>query len=677
MTMAYRVLADDMPAAEDSGLASSLKKQLGSMRVTLAVGAFCGLGLLAVVVPPSSTSSNVGVSNLRATLVGNDLASSETPSWFRHCEQNDVYCDMRRNIRDEINMEARWAYAKIMSYPQEQLDLYLNFFAGMKKHIDKIQATRDEACLNFLSWDNAKARWEKMGLKIEKTGRSVANFADSIAVAFKPAEDSVHKNFAQCSWNKGEPGWGAEMSKVELAIKGGSATISQKPRTDPNDKKKFIWTQAKGRGCNLDKVAMALNVDRSLVTDSMGSAFDAQFMKNKGETDAERALPSWRQRLLPGTLRWDSSFMNDNFGPFCYGDGRDWSAEKPDVKHFFYDHDVHGYSIWGRNLTKGSPSDRMLDVGMPWIGGASGSLIDFYLAARDLGYKGKELGDLMLVHMSALVAGAHHSLGELLIAATEADREGGHMSFEKDGEKDFSYFGSPKFGKLLDIMNSPDDEWNREREELAAEGGLPALYQGALDEFFDRSGLVGFGKTRGASKAERFQKHYPSDPALEKCLKLPGVTVFKNGMFEHGGPKRALAEWSLESLDDFSRGIPAEQFVLGVTGRPTMKAKLAVYTSAAFSAVAGSDGKVSKSAFNNRVAEGANDALANLLNPLSSRISHHLWGDSDDAKTEADFTAAVQATVDDEVRSVFNCAASENRMKTDTLDALYGMAWRA
>ena len=50
-------------------------------------------------------------------------------------------------------------------------------------------------------------------------------------------------------------------------------------------------------------------------------------------------------------------------------------------------------------------------VGMPWIGGASGSLVDFYLAARADGLEGKELADLMLVHMSSLVAGGHHSLG--------------------------------------------------------------------------------------------------------------------------------------------------------------------------------------------------------------------------------------------------------------------------
>merc|ERR1719316_2203393 len=151
---------------------------------------------------------------------------------------------------------------------------------------------------------------------------------------------------------------------------------------------KFMWSQEKGRGTEDDKAALTLGVDRSVISDAKGDDWQEQWATLKGEKEMYRAMPAKQQRLLPGFIRWAQTFKNDNFGLFAYGDEDKWVDDTHD---FFFEDIIHGMGIHGRNLTSGSPADRMLFVGMPWIGGVSGSVVDFYFAARDLGYSGKDL----------------------------------------------------------------------------------------------------------------------------------------------------------------------------------------------------------------------------------------------------------------------------------------------
>ena len=306
------------------------------------------------------------------------------------------------------------------------------------------------------------------GSSTDRTARFDANYANSVHAKYKPANDAVGD---------------AELHRrVVLGRQSNQAGVI---RDGIRAKSNFMWTQTKGRGVNADKAAMTTGVKRSVVSKAMGEHFQNQWKASRGEKAMYRTMPVNEQRLLPGVVRWSQTFQNNNFGIFAYGDGDAWV----DGTHgFFFEPIIHGMRIHGRNLTWGSPADRMLLAGMPWIGGVSGSIVDFYLAARVLGYGGEELADLILVDIACLVAGGQHSLGELLFGAVQADIEGGAMQFQRGGDDGFSYFATPQFRQSVDVMNKPEMEWVAARQEVTADGGLAGLYNSALEEFIRRAG---------------------------------------------------------------------------------------------------------------------------------------------------------------------------------------------
>eukprot|EP00929_Paragymnodinium_shiwhaense_P101563 TRINITY_DN64726_c0_g1_i1.p1 TRINITY_DN64726_c0_g1~~TRINITY_DN64726_c0_g1_i1.p1 ORF type:complete len:708 (-),score=87.79 TRINITY_DN64726_c0_g1_i1:256-2379(-) len=608
----------------------------------------------------------------------NALARSQ--SWYHICRERGPYCDMRMNIKEQVDLESKWAWDFLQTLDLHRIDLFMQFVQRLHHHIATVNKERGLHCPNAESLHDYLAYLRKRGFADARSGRAIANYVSSLHVAFKRASDAIHEAPAlaeppwNCAWRVGSPGWGDTRTQLEMRIKG------------KRQQSKFMWTQQKGRGTDLDKAAMTTGVRRDVVTDAMGKTFEALWKLNRGEKEMYQVMPAADQRLLPGRVRWAQTFRNAEFGLYAYGDEPKWTDATHD---YFFQEIVHGMGIHGRNLTWGSPADRMLLLGMPWIGGVSGSHVDFYLAASNLGYTGKQLADLMLVDIACLVAGGQHSLGELLFAATEADIEdNGRPRFEKDGDATYTYFATPSYKRLVAMMNLPDAAWTAATFALVTSGSsLHELYNAALHEFFQRAGPAGFER-----QPDRQLLRTSLLPATRQnllpCLGLPATMWLREAVYTAGGPKRAFSEWTLDGATPWLAGLSAVELIAHV-GHEAMSKRI-IYCEVAFKTMAAGKAVLTKKAFDayTESSSGAKSMyLFSLVTALKPRLQANLWRESRTDQrdvTESEFSLAFVEALDGIVADLHTCLVDvaghssgeqSGSLEYDVFEGFYAMAW--
>jgi hypothetical protein len=498
-------------------------------------------------------------------------------------------------------------------------------------------------------------------------GELIANYVNSKKVAFKSAIDDIvdagqDTNNANCGWVKGQKGLGKDMEHLKEKIRGDG---------------KFMWLNAKGRGNDTDKAAMVMDVDVDLVNDIATKRFQIEyrrFQKQEGRNEFYKYVPLDLQRRLPGIIRWAQTFENSNFGIFSYGDGEELFSQMK-LQRYFKEEIVHGMGIHGRHLQSGNPSHRMLSVGMPWIGGVSGSIVDFFLMARALGYSGKDLSRLVLLEIGALVAGGQHSLSELVFGAMECQLAGGGQ---------FTWGSLTGFTQLVKEMNVPEPEW---LEVLKRNGGnLWALYLDALSEFVRKAGPSGFNDIDYVDGVKSVDK---TSAPMAKCMKNPYVPAggnFKRSVFEAGGAKSAWNAWSLSGLTSNETMTP-EEFSFNLQHWLTSSANV-IMCEDTFQELA-ENGRIeyrrlhqyAKGPYNGPPKPSIQRFLEFRTDDIEWAMERRNIGGRhrNPTNTQRGFAAAFLAMQQEEIRSLYACMSRSGKeeIRYNDFEALFNLVWQA
>eukprot|EP00928_Gymnodinium_smaydae_P032588 TRINITY_DN23558_c0_g2_i1.p1 TRINITY_DN23558_c0_g2~~TRINITY_DN23558_c0_g2_i1.p1 ORF type:complete len:671 (-),score=119.95 TRINITY_DN23558_c0_g2_i1:313-2304(-) len=357
---------------------------------------------------------------LRAIERHRDHLFSDAQRTFVKCKANDHYCDFARNLRSMVAFESTFAYEHLTSLDNVTAHKFFDIFVDLHRHI-----AEKPHCKNLMLPEDYMHSVLPPGLKdvFNDWGRMLANYVNTPEAEVKKANDEIVDADAgenSCAWRQNEAGLGTQLEALKAKVRKSGG---------------FMWGMQKGRGSNRDKVVMLTNLNNDLVTAPMVEYFEEFYVKKYqpegGKVDyvgAYSQLSANDQRQLASFLRWNLSYKSEYFGLFQYGNGG-----KLHLK-YFYRRIIHGGGIHGRNTADVNPAARMLDFGMPWIGGVSGSVLDFYLICKALGRSGYDLAEAVVNYMAALIAGHQHSLGELLFAAAMVEFEDRQESAEDNSE---------------------------------------------------------------------------------------------------------------------------------------------------------------------------------------------------------------------------------------------------
>lgn len=521
-------------------------------------------------------------SRLSASYPSRLPADSVVPG-FSPCKSEGHFCDARRNLRATVEHESSWAfhYLHDVSYPD--MRDYLDLFDKLHDHVASLNERRGHECQNVESPGAFLDRTRLVNIDPYNFGKVVANYANAPEVGFKHVSDEMADAPAgsserhTCSFRPGQAGWGDEFQELKRRIRGMDM---------------FMWKFHKGRGAAEDKIAMVSEIPKKVVSPGMVLKWDVLYRRF---TRRDEAHPNFyphmtlrQQRVLPGLVRWSQTRKNRKFGLFSFGD----CEGLPCTGSFFFKEIVKGGGIHGRNLSEGNPAERMQSFGMPWIGGVSGSVVDFYIAARALKYTGQELAVLVLLDIAALVAGGQHSMGELVWAAAVCELLDGlgvgrpGTPTHKDPQEKFRpfvdrdgaewYFATPWMRDVISLSNLPPRRWRR-LVKTVPEQSLFDLYVSATTEFVSRSRPFPFSWSKyvldgGPASGRR---------ALSKCTKLAGAHDFRLAVFARGGysasgsdtgeEHTAWAHWATDDLGGLiSPTLSAIEFVMNVAS--TLKA---------------------------------------------------------------------------------------------------------
>jgi len=401
---------------------------------------------LALVDPEDETSllqtqQNLKIGRERWPIGEEDIDDSKV--YFRKCEQRSPFCDMRLNLKDQMTYEIEWVLAYLRKFGKEpQLgsgivtkfgapDAFTEFAKDFKEKLEdinkregrKLLPVKERGCKYLHTHKEFKAHLTKESNKLFENvrldpgglGQFYTNWMSNLWVNFKFGSDAITDagetggTPAVCSWTQGDKAWGTTDNNLKKMIRTG-----------------FMWKQGKGRGTAEDRLSMTSGAPRNILNFISAGAWIAEYNELKNDTGRKNekrlkdnhACPLERKAALPGVERWAMTFKNRRLGFFAYGDTPPFISEVLQTQNYFFEEIVHGFGIHGRNRTAGNPADRMRYVGMPWIGGVSGSVVDFYIAAKKFGFSGKTLTDMVMSDVAFLAAAGQHSVSELVFACT-------------------------------------------------------------------------------------------------------------------------------------------------------------------------------------------------------------------------------------------------------------------
>jgi len=486
--------------------------------------------------------------------------------YYRKCEQRSPFCDMRLNLKDQMTYETEWVLAYLDKFGElepgneptkfgapEAFTLFVDRYKEKLEQLNKREGAHTffRHCAYLHTYEEFKAHLLLTGHQLiqpGELGRFYANWMSNIWVNWKKASDAIGDagepgKPAICSWTQNEKGWGTTTEVLKTKIRTG-----------------FMWDDAKGRGTAEDRLSMTSGAPRDILNYISADAWVAEYDKMKDDADlckANHALPLPMKAALPGVERWAMTFKNRRLGFFSYGDTPSFISKDANGKDYFFEQIVHGFGIHGRSTSPGNPADRFRYVGMPWIGGVSGSVVDFYIAAKELGFSGKTLTDMVMSDVAFLAAAGQHSVSELVFACTSIFLEGPKKSedemseADEDLKKEADYddqkhpFKIESWRELVNIMNKEV----KEGEDWKGDHDLPALFNMAMREFMKLSNH-GWVASRSPFAMEHtltanLGKLEDIDSG-SACLKEPGLEYFKRGLENRGGIDSAFQTWTSE-----------------------------------------------------------------------------------------------------------------------------------
>lgn len=195
-------------------------------------------------------------------------------------------------------------------------------------------------------------------------------------------------------------------------------------------KKDGMWNQGKGRCCCADEIKRGCKAAMGFNDTTYDYGKDG-----KGEENGARF----------GMDSYESSpKFHLEFGATCKSTESFWVCPVWNANKNF----PHGLGFNIRNNSNHitNPAEKMRQFDMPFLGGASGSVLDRILSAVAVAYEIRgshnwdmNLGGIAILEVIALVGGGHHSLGELLFGAHAA-----YLVLQKCENKDKDFFVSSK-----------------------------------------------------------------------------------------------------------------------------------------------------------------------------------------------------------------------------------------
>lgn len=497
------------------------------------------------------------------------------------CKSVGNHCDFRRNMRVMVDFETDWAYRFLKQLRWSDVAEFFGVFDKLHTRIAHNNQARKASCPNVLHPGGFILRAKSIDLGDNLNfGTVMANYVNAPAVNFKAANDAITDSSLPgrdpaCSWELGEPGWGDHYEELRRKMRG--------PET------KFMWSMEKGRGTAEDKIAMVYEIPKENTTNGLVTKFnkiyDANAARGKKHPHYYYKMSANQQSRLSGIVRWAQTRRNKYFGLHAFGDSREFHGGSSRSEYFF-EEVIKGGGIHGRSLEPSNPADRMMWYGMPWIGGVSGSIVDFYITARALGYKGHVLAKLVLIDMACLIAGGQHSLGELMFGAAEAELvdsmgmkdTGFNSSFDREaaGEDDGfppntedtmpRYFATPQFQAIMKELNDIRD-WGQVRR--SGEESFVS-YTTALNELARRS-MMDWRHSWGPGENDEKEEEEPEEGThlMSKCIEQNALAAqdFRVAVY-WAGYWTAWRHWSADGIDGFGGAdMSPGEFIMNIASK--------------------------------------------------------------------------------------------------------------
>lgn len=443
-------------------------------------------------------------------------------------------CDARWNLISNVRYESEWAVNWIGSMPrafENKLDAYMDKLVG---YLNGMSTCTDvvEHLTNYKDYKSSDESWTNGKTKpTAPSGTSTDSYAGRRAVEFFSLAHPQWRGFTEllfdgetkdgtttktttCAWDP--PAAGQTKGPTRLFVSGVKAKTAG-----------FMWDNFKGRADfdTTDNAVKASNVDPMRMTlfgadaTAIGNAAAVlALVKSAGAEGVDStAAPCIASQAV---CKWRLQFKSKRCGLYFWGDESYTKSnnKRVDCTNYFSNTISHGEGIHSRNpaTTTDNPSRRMLEWGMPWIGGVSGSVVEFYalaahvlenVADKDLTitssgakvgtFNEHTLAQLTLINVATLVVAGHHSLGELLfgVGSAERDRLKDKAAIEAPAKKQkFTqnahgskkwYFYSDKMKAIIAHMNKPTA--NYPSEAPTDETTRKSRYTEATAEFSGRS----------------------------------------------------------------------------------------------------------------------------------------------------------------------------------------------
>jgi len=415
---------------------------------------------------------------------------------------------------------------------EEELDAYMDKLVG---HLNTTSACTNvvEYLENYKDYKTDNETWAQGKKKpTAPSGTTTDSYAGRRAVEFFSLAQPKWRGFTEllfdgetkdatgtvtttCAWDP--PAAGGTEGPTRTLVLGVKAKTAG-----------FMWDNFKGRADfdTTDNAVKATNVDpmrKTLFGADDAAITSAASVLQSVKTAGGENVTSTTQPCIAtqAVCKWRLQYSSKRCGLYFWGDETYTKSDNKriDCTNYFSNVVSHGEGIHSRNpdTATDNPSKRMLEWGMPWIGGVSGSVVEFYALAAfvldnvanknlTIASSGKNVGtfnehvlaQLTLINVATLVVAGHHSLGELLFGVGSAERDrltaktaaieapANNEIFTQNSHTSKKwYFYSDKMKAIITHMNLATAEYATQAP--TAEATKKTKYTEATAEFAPRS----------------------------------------------------------------------------------------------------------------------------------------------------------------------------------------------
>jgi len=318
-------------------------------------------------------------------------------------------CTKRGNKRINIWIESQWAFEKMMGATKcENFIAYHGYIRDLRKLVPTLwkQTNAPVTCLDTLT--------KHMEGEVDPLTR-YCNGGTADAVLQCAAGDTygdatgVRKTLSWVSAElKGINDLIVDSDKNECGLNGENPGLGYFGQALATIKQGGMWDHKKGR-CSSNKLACKQAMG---FTDQ---TYDASKDGTGEENGARFGLDGYEGQ----------ENLNFEFNGVCSSAKNFWTCPVW-TENKKFPHGL-GFNIRNNSNHFSNPAEKMRQFDMPFLGGASGSVLDRILSAVAIAYESggghtwdMNLGGIAMLETIALVAGGHHSLGELLFGAHAA-----------------------------------------------------------------------------------------------------------------------------------------------------------------------------------------------------------------------------------------------------------------